>query len=294
LVSDFLSNDEFFDGTSLLAPKSQEGVLESFLRVADVKFEIKYDLPPHNCGACGQTHRIMGIPIKAMFRSDPIFIHEARFADLLWEKLWTHYPDGFCRSFGGRSVIRADESEVLRREFKVGELCPTSRFSSHRYDYAICMSKLGVNRTLLFDLTTGLWKKSGFHEEARSPEEYFEIWKETLFEIPSARKDTVAVWYIVINSIEEDFFQDTPPANSSNLDQLVANVSSGNLDSVKIIRAERDVSFLDPTVCKLVVVPVFKTTDNRRAALTELQRLKNRRFEQLLITKVVDALLSSV
>ena len=294
LVSDFLHNEDFFDGTGLVAPKNQEGILESFLKVADVKFEIKYDLPPHNCDACSQTHRIMGIPIKAMFRDDPIFIHEARFADILWEKLWLHYPDEFCKSFKGKSVIHADESEILRREFKVGELCPTSRFSGHRYDYAICMSKLGVNRTLLFDLTTGLWRKSGFHEEARSPEEYLEIWKETLFEVPSRKKDVVTVWYIVINSTEEDFFQDAPPANSSNLNQLVANVSSGNLNSVKIIRTERDVSLLDPAVCKLVVVPIFKTTDNRRAAFTELQRLKNRRFEQLLITKVVDALLSSI
>jgi len=294
LVSNFLSSDEYFDGTGLLAPRNREGVLESFLKIADVKFEIKYDLPPHNCVVCKQTHRISGIPIKAMFRDDKIFIHEARFADILWQKLWLHYPNEFCESFKGRSVVQADESEVLRRELKVGELCSTSRFADNRYDYAVWMSKLGKDRILLFDLTMGLWKKSGFHEETRSPEQYLDIWKGTLFDVPSERKDAVAVWYVIIDSTEEDFFQDTAPANSSNMDQLIANVSSGNLKSVRIVRTEEDVSRLNPTSCKLVVVPLFKTTDDRRAVITELQRLKSGRFDQLLITKVVDVLLNSV
>lgn len=294
LISDFLLEDEYFIGAGIQAPRRRKGVFECFLRVSDINFEIKYDLTPYNCDICNQTHRITSIPIKAMFREDVVFKHEANFAELLWQQLWKKHPEAFCNSFDGKSVIKASESRVLRREMKVEEIFSGSIFGQHSYDYAIDMSELGISidRLLLFDLTTALWKKSGFHEEARTPQEHLEIWKEMLYKIPQTRPETIATWYILVNTTEDTFFDGTAPAEVMNMNNLLRQIASEDIKSVKVIRTEYEASKIDLALHKLIVVPVFKTLQNRRAFITELKRLEKKRFNLLLISKVVDFLLS--
>ena len=294
LISDFLSSDKYFEGAGLQASHRRRGVLECFLRISEIKFEIKYNLTPYDCAKCTKTHSIIGIPIKAMFRSDIVFKHEANFAELLWQKLWQKYSDDFCKSFDGKSVIRANESQVLRREMQVEEIYAKSQFSQHSYDYVIDMTKLGINkkRLLLFDLTTGLWKKSGFHEEARTPEYYLDMWREMLYKIPLKKADAIAIWYILVNSTEDTFFDATAPAGATSMNQLLAQIASDDIKPVKTVTTADDASTIDLTLHKLIVVPVFKTLRQKRAFYTELERLERKRFDLLLISRVVDLLLS--
>ncbi|MGC8578387.1 MAG: hypothetical protein ACP5M7_10400, partial [Thermoproteota archaeon] len=77
LLSEFINfYDEYSDGTQLIAPVNHKGVLEAFLNVSDIKFELKYHIE-HKCSICGSTHKIINIPIKAMFKDSDVFIHEA-------------------------------------------------------------------------------------------------------------------------------------------------------------------------------------------------------------------------
>ncbi|MEM3755270.1 MAG: hypothetical protein QXE19_06250, partial [Candidatus Bathyarchaeia archaeon] len=102
LLSDFISSyDEYLDGTQLIAPINHKGVLEAFLNVSKVRFEIKISLS-YKCKNCGYLHEIKDIPIKAMFKDSDVFKHEEGFAELLWRKLWEKFPIEFCQSFKGK------------------------------------------------------------------------------------------------------------------------------------------------------------------------------------------------
>ena len=292
LLPEFIdSYEKYLDGTQLVAPINHKGVLEAFLDVSNVKFELKYDLK-HECEICQQTHGIYGISIKAMFRDSDVFKHEACFADLLWNKLWKKHPVEFCKSFQGRTHLKATESRVLRREMKVKELHPTSPFALSSYDYALDLTGLGIKRRTLFDLTTGLWKKSGFHEVGRTVEEHVETWRELLFNIPREIPDANAVWYIVVNSTEDAFFDETAPQGVQNLDELIDEVTSNNTKGTVIIRSETDVNLLDFAKHKFIVVSVFNTTQAKGEARWEIKRLESRKYEKLLIDKVIERLFS--
>jgi len=292
LLSEFIeSYERYLDGTQLVAPINHKGVLEAFLNVSNVKFELRHEVK-RECDICGYTHRISGIPIKAMFRDSDVFKHEAYFADLLWNKLWEKYPLELCKSFGGRTRIKISESAVLKREMKVKEVYSTSPFASSSYDYAVDLSKLGIRRITLFDLTTGLWKKSGFHEIGRTAEEYIEIWRELLFNIPKKVANAYALWYIVANNTEEMFFDETAPHGAKNMKELLGLITSGNNDAMITVQSERDIDLPDLSKHKLIVVPVFNTTQPKGEARWEIKSLEKRKYEKLAIWKVVDKLFS--
>jgi hypothetical protein len=292
LLSEFIdSYEKYLDGTQLVAPINHKGVLEAFLNVSNVQFELKHELK-HACKICGYMHQISGIPIKAMFRDSEVFKHEAFFADLLWNKLWEKRPIEFCESFEGKTHIRISESAILKREMKVEEIFTPTPFASSSYDYAVNLSKLGIERLILFDLTTGLWKKSGFHEVGRTAEEYVEIWKELLFNIPKKLPQTYAVWHIVVNSTEEMFFDGTAPHDAKDMKELLEIITSGNNKTVITVKCEEDIRFLNLSENKLIVVPIFNTTQAKGEARWEIKRLQGRKYEKLVISHVVDKLFS--
>lgn len=290
VLTDFINSyNTYINGTQLIAPTNHQGVLEAFLNVSEVRFELKHEVY-RKCNVCGSDHRIIDIPIKAMFRDSDVFKHEAYFADLLWEKLWASYPKQFCMTFAGKTQIKISDSRVLKREVRSKDVDPSSSFPLSSYDYVVDFTPLGVKRCLLFDLTTGLWKKSGFHEVGRTTQEYVETWRELLFNIPRRVPNTYAVWYSVINSTEYAFFDETAPNGVKNMDELVDLVSSGNRGVTLIARSEDDVDSIDLSIHKLIVIPVFNTTPRKRDAKYEIERLEKGIYHKLLIWKVVSKL----
>lgn len=292
LFSDFIHNyKEYNDGTGLIAPTNHEGVLEAFLNVSKIRFEIKIKLI-HKCSICGQIHQLLNIPIKAMFRDSEVFKHESGFAELIWQKLWEKYPKEFCKYFDGRAAISMDDNKVLRRELEVKEIYHGSPFASCSYDFAVDMTYLKRQyKLLLFDLTTGLWKKSGFHELSRTPQDYLETWRETLYKIPIEKENIFVCWYIVINSTEEVFFDETSPEGIRNMDQLIEKITSNNLEHISIIKKMEDVPSLNPSVHKLIVIPIFNTTQQKGEARLEIRRLERKEFNKLLIWNILDKLI---
>jgi len=137
-----------------------------------------------------------------------------------------------------------------------------------------------------------LWKKSGFHEVGRSPEEYVALWREMLFEIPISKPDTFATWYIVINSTEELFFDETAPYGVKNMQELLNAVTSGKMHNTILIRSFNDLNSLDLQKHKLIVTPVFNTTQQKGEGRREIKRLAKGNFEKLIIWDAIDKLLS--
>ncbi|MGC8576379.1 MAG: hypothetical protein ACP5M7_00005, partial [Thermoproteota archaeon] len=214
------------------------------------------------------------------------------FANLLWEALWKNYPSQLCNLFGGKTYIDISESTILKREVRVKDIDQKSRFSLNSYDYVVDLFKIGKRRRLLFDLTTGLWKKSGFHEIGRTTEEYIETWKELLFNVPKRVSDAYAIWYIVINSTEEKFFDETAPNGVRNIESLVDIVTLQDRESRLIVKSEADVNHWNSELHKLIVVPVFNSTPTRGEARWELKRLKNGEYNKILIWTMVNHLLT--
>ena len=290
LLSEFINSyDKYRDGTQLIAPINHRGVLEAFLNVSAVKFELKHSVE-YTCNICKAIHKITDIPIKAMFRDSDVFKHEAYFADLLWNKIWEVYPKEFCNSFQGKTQIKISESTVIKREVKAKELDPISKFPLSSYDYVVDLSALGLNRRLLFDLTTGLWKKSGFHEVGRTTEDYIETWKELLFNIPHRIANAYAVWYVVVNSTEDRFFDETAPYGVRNMEALVDLVTSGDRKTTILLKSDNDLKYLNLNVHRFLVIPVFNSTPAKGEARWEIKRLEEKRYDKLLIWKAVNLL----
>jgi len=260
--------------------------------LAAVKFELKHDLVKE-CYICGRIHRITGVRIKAMFRrmDDDVYCQEMGFAELFWGSLWEKYPNYMCKSFQRSSQIKSHDSKVIRRELKAGELTE-SRYPESSYDFVVNLRELIPNRNeiFVFDLTTALWKKSGFHETSRRPQEHLNRWKETLCRIPTSMPSLFALWYVVTNEVEDNFFDPTAPKGAKNMKELVALVTEKHPDSALILRQPSDIDSINMKKHKLLVVPVFNSTPRKGEARYELRRLFKQDFSKLLIKQVIDFL----
>jgi len=242
--------------TEVDAPLEATGVLESFMKMANIRFEIKIDLP-YLCGVCGKQHRLLRVPISAMFKTDQAYIQEAGFGRILWQLLWEEFPEKMCNNYPRECRMIA--SPVLKRELKVSAVKEDSE-NNRDYDYAVDLEPLtGKSGWLLFSLTTGLWKKGGFHEATFDREKYIQYWKEMLVKIPSSVEKTKSLWYVVVPNTEEQFFDDTAPAGISSMDMLL-----------RVITNEND------RVFKPVVI--FNSTPRRGEARHELRRLATERL----------------
>lgn len=256
--------------TEVSAPLEAMGVLEKFMKMANIRFEIKINLT-YNCSLCGEQHRLLRLPISAMFKSDQAYIQEAGFGRMLWQLLWAEFSQEMCRNYPRE--CRIADSPVLKRELKISALLDTR--DSRDYDYAVNLEPLTGNPGwLLFSLTTGLWKKGGFHEANFEPEKYIQYWREMLVEIPLNLENTKSMWYVVVPSTEEQIFDDTTPAGINNMGTLLRTIMNTN----------------DRKVFKPVII--FNSTPRRGEARHELRKLATERhFPQTMIYPELQGLL---
>ena len=74
------------------------------------------------------------------------------------------------------------------------------------------------------------------------------------------------------------------------MNQLLANITSNNLSGVNVIKNISDVASLDLNLHKLIVMPIFNSTQQKGEATTELKRPEKRNFNQLLIWCIINKL----
>jgi hypothetical protein len=274
IPSNFLP-DVFEDQTRRVdvnAPLEAEGVLESFMKIADIKLEIKVDFIS-SCDFCGGQHCLSKVPISAMFKTDQAYIQEAGFGKVLWKLLWKEFPEQMCKTYP--KVCRITDSPIFKRELKASTLGQDG--GNLDYDYAVNLEPLtGDAGWLLFDLTTGLWKKGGFHESGIKPEEYVKRWKETLVRIPSDYGDAKSMWYVVVPTTEEQFFSDEiTPVGIDNTTALLTAIADHN-------------QVFNPLI-------IFNSTPRKGEARTELRNLAvERRIQQTRVYPATEKMLEEM
>lgn len=260
--------------TDVSAPLEAMDVLQGFMKMANIRLEIKIDLS-HYCNFCDGQHRLIRLPISAMFKTDQAYVQEAGFGRMLWQLLWTKFPEKMCQSYPKECQIA--NSPVLKRELSVSTLTKAEK-NNRNYDYAINLKALiGKPGWLLFNLTTGLWKKGGFHETTLEPEKYIQYWKDMLVDIPSDLVNAKSLWYVVVPSTEEDFFDESAPSGVDDMNALISEISEGK----------------DQQVFKYKVV--FNSTPRKGEARHELRKLKTQQqFPQTSIYPVLQEMLGEV
>lgn len=179
-----------------------------------------------------------------------------------------------CKSYP--KECRANESPVLKRELKVSNLIEGA--NGRDYDYAVNLEPLtGKSGWLLFNLTTGLWKKSGFHERSLETRDYIEYERDMLVRIPSTLENARSLWYVVVPSTEEQFFDESAPDGVTDMKTLFDAVTHGEKDGNPI------------------PVAIFNSTPRAGEARVELRRLMSERlFQQTRIYPRIKELLKGV
>lgn len=259
--------------TDVSAPLEARGVLENFIKMANIRFEIRIDFS-HQCNLCGKRHTLSRVPISAMFKTDQAYIQEAGFGNMLWELLWQEFPKEMCSNYPEECKVA--DSPILKRELKVSIL--TGSANDRDYDYAVDLKPLTGNKGwLLFNLTTGLWKKGGFHEARFEPDNYIQYERDMLIQIPSSLQNTKSIWYVVVPSTEEQFFDNTAPEGATNMNMLLKTITNG--DSQKT----------------LTPVVIFNSTSRTGEARAELRKLRSEaQLQQTRIYPIVQELLKEV
>lgn len=260
--------------TDVSAPLEATGVLEKFMKMANIRFEMKINLS-HYCSHCDGQHRLLRVPISAMFKTDQAYAQEAGFGRALWQLLWEEFSEEMCEKYPRE--CRISDSPILKRELTVSALTKAEK-NNRNYDYAVDLKALtGSSGWLVFSLTTGLWKKGGFHEATFEPEKYIQYWEDMLVNIPSDQENCRSLWYVVVPSTEEQFFDETAPSGVSDMSILLSTISKGNSQQV-----------FKPVV-------VFNSTPRKGEARHELRKLATpHQFQQTTIYPVLQELLGEV
>jgi hypothetical protein len=98
------------------------------------------------------------------------------------------------------------------------------------------------------------------------------------------------VWYVVVNSTEDRFFDETAPQGVRNMEALVDLVTSGDRKTTILVKSDNDLKYLNLNVHKFLIIPIFNSTPAKGEARREIKRLEEKRYDKLLIWKAVNLL----
>jgi hypothetical protein len=210
-----------------------------------------------------------------MFKTDQAYIQEAGFGRILWQLLWTEFPNEMCANYPQECTIK--DSSVLKRELPVSSIAETGK-NNRNYDYAVDLDALTGNPGwLLINLTTGLWKKGGFHDVANEPEKYVQYCRDMLVQIPSSLENSRSLWYVVVPSTEEKFFDESAPTGIDDMNALLGEIFNDGDSQLSVHSV------------------VFNSTPRKGEARHELRKLENpQKFSQTRIYPVLRDMLREV
>jgi hypothetical protein len=235
-------------------------LLYYFTGASRTRYDVKLDT----------RYLIRHIPIDALDIRSSVYKHEAGVANVLSHVLVELFGDRyFSTEFNGRNEISYRETTVFRREFQIRNIAgeEDNEFADGDYDFALTLNPLGINKTILIDLTTALWKKGLFNYE-----DYIKRWRETCFNIPNRHPEIRLLWYILINETEEKFFGGPPPNSMhKDFDEMLRDLSAGCQERVRVVSDEQDLTTLADE--RTIIVKVFKKSPTAKNSERELENL---------------------
>ena len=217
--------------------------------------------------ADSNRYRIKNILINTLSNRTDVFRQEAGSANVLCHVLFDTFGEDYLnREFGSENTVGAKETNILKRAVKLREVAssPSDRFAETDYDYGIFLNTLGVNHTLLFSLTTGLWKKG----RGKSYGDYLDQCKEMIFKTPLTTDNVTVIWYVACPETEESFFDYRVPHNS--LQEMINHITS-ELGPVEYWSSDKGDSGLGDE--RAIVLSQFRAPPRYRNVRRELKNL---------------------
>lgn len=200
-----------------------------------------------------RRREIYNIPINSLSSRNRVYKQELGVANTLCHLLLEFFHEDYLDAeFGDRRKITPKETAVLKRNFRVSNISNEgdSDYSECDYDYLTDLEELGIEKKILFNLTTGLWRKS----HGKGYEEFLDQWKYLHFRIPSEHSKYSFLWYVTIPETEEDFFENSPLHD--NFDELVNALNSDIEASVKVVKSEDSLPLEEKS--NVVCLPIFE------------------------------------
>lgn len=238
----------------------------------------------------GLSYSVTRIPIDALNENSYSYKHEAGAANTLSHALVDLFGKKYLDyEFKDKEQITYKEASVFRREYRIEQIRgeESNKFANSDYDFALCLQPLGLNKVILVELTTALWKKGLYDYRALT-----EKWRETYFNIPTRHKEIILIWYILIPETEERFFQSSPSGAHKNFDEMLNDLSlNADRGEIKVISDEDDLVTYNGE--RIILLKIFKKSPTAKTAIREIENLlhdyKKTLFYQM-VTKVIKSL----
>jgi len=214
-----------------------------------------------------ERYLIQNLPINTLSDRTDVFRQEAGTANVICHALLDVFGRRYLSSeFGTVNTIKSSETSILQRALKLKNVAksPTEEFANTNYDYATFLSSLGVDHTVLFSLTVGLW-----HKGRKSYNKYLAQWREMIFETPITAKNVTTIWFIAPDTTERKFFSD-PTIPDKSLENMIARITDG-LGSIDWQITDGEKFKLERK--KIVILAQFRETPKSKNVRKELENL---------------------
>lgn len=217
----------------------------------------------------GEKFQIKNIPINTLSERTNVFRQEAGVANTLCYNLFDAFRDDYLNhEFDGRRTITAGETSILRRAVRLGEVAdsPREEFENTNFDYAVFLDPLGVEKSLLFSLTTALWEKG----RGKTYTDYVEQSREMLFRTPQTTDGIITIWFMTITETQNSWFGNHKTPDSS-IQDMVDRITTDLSSSIEYeFAGEEDFSSGDS---KIVILSMFEETPQSKNVERELEGL---------------------
>jgi len=214
-----------------------------------------------------ERYLIQNFPVNTLSDRTDVFRQEAGTANVICHALVDIFGRRYLSSeFGTMNTIKSSETSILRRALKLKKVAksPTEEFANTNYDYATFLSSLGVDHTVLFSLTVGLWRKG-----RKSYNEYLAQWREMIFKTPITTKNVTMVWFIAPDTTEWKFFSD-PTIPDRSLENMIDRITDGLSSDNWQITDGKDFKLEGK---KTVILAQFRETPQSKNVRKELENL---------------------
>lgn len=221
-------------------------------------------------------YEIGGIPINSLTKRSLTYAQEAGVPNVLCHLVLEKFGDKYLKmEFRGKNKIRYREAKILGRAFHVHKIHgeENNKYADSDYDYILDLEPLGVNKKILFALTTALWKKG------HAPyEEIVQKWKELYFDLLSRHNEYRLVWYIAVDTMERTFFRDNEQ-HKDFMNLLNTLTKDVGVDFTQIVRNERDIESIKKA--HVTVIALFRNAPNAKNVKRELENIRKQYRENI-------------
>lgn len=171
------------------------GIFYDYIGRTQVKADIEFKFK-------GDTYNFTDIPVNSIIDKGLVYTHEAGVPKVICEALKTSFQEKYIdKEFPGSKIKKIDESEFITRAVKVKDIAENfnDEYENTDYDYMLDLSFFGIDKKVVFDLTSGLWHKG----IGKTKEEYVQQWEHNIFEVPKNNKNIICIWHYGLKNYEE-------------------------------------------------------------------------------------------